>query len=422
MKPFNYLMSGACCYFAGIRSTVMKYIEQYQQLKDLFDLSKDEILIPESRLRIMNFDYQSSLKMPADYAGYKEDSQIPENIHFRYPVFVPKGKVRFTEAIIFLHGLNERTWHKHLTGAHVLAERTGKAVIMFPLSFHINRGLAEWSDSRKMAGLLEIRKKLYPRVTEASIVNLALSERLTRYPQRFFLSGLQSITDLIGLLKKIKQGDHPLFEPQAKTDIFAYSISCMLLQSLMLSNASSILNRSKIVFFAGGALFSHLQGISKFILDSVAFEAIRKFYVDSVEKQINFRGDKGFQDSMMKYNFGKAFRAIISPNILKKEREMKLAGFTDNLMVIALRDDRIMPVEGIKQAIGEKFFRSKRFKIVHFPYSYTHENPFPVLYPKIEEQVKKSFMRVYDLAVGFYNGEKQVNFEYSDNEYVNSGQ
>jgi hypothetical protein len=384
----------------------MKYTEQYQQLKDLYRPDADEISIPGSPVRILNFEFQSMPEMPSGLMGYNEDRSITENIQFRYPVFVTDGKISSRKAIVFLHGLNERNWHKHLNGAKRLSEKTGKAVIMFPLSFHINRGMPEWSDSRKMARLLETRKKKYPGVRESSIANLALSERLTQYPQRFFTSGMQSAMDLVTLLKQIRRGDHPLFEAHTEIDIFAYSISCMLLQTLMISDENEVLRGCRIVFFVGGSLFSHLQGVSKFIMDSVAFETIRKFYTGLAEKETGFSGDRELQYCMMEHNFGKAFRAVLSPDILKNKRENKLAAFNSSLMVIAMRDDRIIPVEGIKLAMGEKFCRSGQFSVVHFPYPYIHENPFPVLYRKIEEQVEQSFRMVYDRAIQFYADKK----------------
>jgi len=386
----------------GNNQIVMKFIEQYQQLKVLFDLNHEVIQIPGSRISIRNMEFQSHANLQYGSSGYLEDSQIGENIRFRYPVLLPDGKLQNDHAIVFLHGLNERSWDKHLAGAKFLAEKTGRAVILFPLSYHINRGLPEWTDARKMARLLEIRKGKYPQVKEASIVNLALSERLTNCPERFFISGLQSAMDLIQLLKEIQGGIHPLFKACAKTDIFAYSISCMLLQSLMMSNPDNILSDSKIVFFAGGSLFSHMQGISRFIMDSVAFESIRRFYFDATKRKNSI--GKGFQPWIMENKFGRAFRAIMAPEILKHVREKKMLFFRDKLMVIALRDDKVIPVEGIKQATGENFFRSKRFRIVHFPYAYTHENPFPVLYRKIDEQVEKAFQSVFSPTLEFYAG------------------
>ena len=380
----------------------MKFIEQYQQLKTLFDLNQDEMMIPGSKIMIKNMAFHSHAGGYSSSARQIEDSHISENIRFRYPVLLPDGKTKADKAIVFLHGLNERTWHKHLAGAKFLSEKTGQPVIMFPLSFHINRGLPEWSDVRKLTGLLEIRKKQYPDIQEASLANLALSERLTEYPQRFFTSGLQSTMDLICLLKEIQRGDHPLFEADSHIDLFAYSISCMLLQALMISNPDGILSRSKIVFFAGGSLFGYMQGMSKYIMDSVAFDTIRKFYLDMVSKKTGFMKD--IEPWMMEHSFGKAFRSLIVPDFLKKERMKSIADFHNQLMIIALRDDRVMPVEGIRQATGEKFFCSALFKTIHFPYSYTHENPFPTLYRKIDDQVEQAFLEVFNPAVKFFSG------------------
>ena len=64
-----------------------------------------------------------------------------------------------------LHGLNERKWDKYLAWAHYLAEETGKPVIIFPTSFHINRSLPEWLNPRLMNTRAEFRRKNYGPVT-----------------------------------------------------------------------------------------------------------------------------------------------------------------------------------------------------------------------------------------------------------------
>jgi hypothetical protein len=381
----------------------MKFIEQYKELKDVFDLDKEIIALPDSHIRIRNYNFKSVFDIPSDLAIYDEDCCISENNRFRYPVFVPRGNERSSKALIYLHGLNERTWYKHLAGAKLMAEKTNIPVVMFPLSFHINRGLPEWSDSRKMADMLTLRKQRYPDVKEASIINLALSDRLTHFPQRFFVSGLQSTMDLLGLLDQIKSGEHELFEKGAEADIFAYSISCMLLQALMMSKAGEKLDRSRIVFFAGGSVFSYLQGISKFIMDSVAFDSILKFYTGLTLKNSDSSSDRKFAGFITGHDFGKAFSTIITPDFRKKEREKKMDKFINNLMVIAMRDDKVIPVDGIRHATGERFSDSGQFRIVHFPYPYSHENPFPVLYDNINLQVDASFHAVYDPAIQFFN-------------------
>lgn len=382
----------------------MQFIEQYQQLKEIFNLESDEISIPGSRVMIKNADFLSQPEFVFSSADLMDDIQIKENYHFRYPVIIPKHKDKNNEVIIFMHGLNERTWNKHLIEAKYLAERTGKSVILFPLSYHINRGLPEWIDIRKMSVLLAERKQKYPDVKEASIINLALSERLTLHPERFFLSGLQSAFDLEYLLKEIREGKHPLFTVNTKVDIFAYSISCMLLQSMMISRPDHFLGKTRIVFFAGGSIFSHIQGMSKFIMDSVAFESIRSFYHNIIRNKNLTLQD--FRPWLMEHSFGKAFSSLIIPEYLKEERQKRMSEFNNSLMVIALRNDKIIPIEGIKQAIGNRFFQSNQMKIVHFPYDYIHENPFPVLYRKIEDQVTQAFRSVFETVVRFYMDKK----------------
>ena len=379
----------------------MHYVKQYRQLKDLFDTDQEKIIIPGSQTIIRNLEFLSKPDLPsATNKGSVADNQIDENIKFRYPVLMPHGKVRNNHVILYLHGLNERSWNKHLTGAKFLAEKSGCAVILFPLSYHINRGLPEWTDVRKMSGLLDIRKLKYPDVKEASVVNLALSERLTENPGRFFISGHQSAMDLICLLKDIQSGKHPFFESGTRTDIFAYSISCMMLQALMIVNPDNLLGNSRIVFFAGGSLFSHMQGVSRYIMDSIAFESVKKFYLEAIRRKRKLTA--GFPPGIPDSSYGRAFKAIIAPDLYKNIREKAMSFYKDKLMVIALRDDKVNPVEGIRHATGENYFRSRNFRIVHFPYAYTHENPFPVLYRNIDEQVETAFQSVFNPALSFY--------------------
>lgn len=377
----------------------MSYTESYLQLKNALNLEADEIAIPGSKLVIRNFGFDSVI--PDTLSFLREDTLISENFHFRYPVILEKDAMKSDKVILFMHGLNERTWHKHLTGAKLLAERTHRPVLLFPLSYHINRGLSEWTDVRKMAIPLEERRSRLTGVQDASVINLALSERLTESPQRFILSGIQSINDLITLINILKSGKHPLFRENVSVDMFAYSISCMLLQALMISNPSNVISNSRIVLFAGGSVFSHINGISKFIMDSVAFQKLRNFHMQLVEKKNTLVSE--LQPLIMEHEYGKAFRCLIQGDVFRKKREQSVSDFNRNLLVIALRNDKVMPLEGIKIAMGKKFYSTKNFKIVHFPFPYTHENPFPVLINKLEKLVEESFLSVFNPAVEFYN-------------------
>ncbi len=375
---------------------MVSYIQEYQTLKNKFNLDHDEIILDETLITIRNFTFETNAAIPAT-GTESEDNFIAENNRFRYPVITPVKHSK--DVIILLHGLNERTWHKHLTGARFLAEKSGRPVLLFPLSFHINRGLPEWIDPRKMAGALEERKKKYPGIREASVVNLALSERLTECPERFFHSGLQSAMDLIKLMNEIRAGEHPLFEKGTRISIFAYSISCMMLQSLIISNPGNVLKDTKIVLFAGGSVFSQVQGISRFIMDSVAFETIKKYYTQIVIRKNSFLNN--LQPGIIEQSYGNAFRAIVLPDFLRRIRMKAFKEFSDRILILALREDKIMPINGIREAFGPRFLKSRNSKIIHFPYAYSHENPFPVLYEQLDKLVGEGFRSVYEPALQF---------------------
>lgn len=373
----------------------MQYVERYNQMKNLLDLSAEMIHIPGTSACIRTYGFRSSATCPPGWKKTEDEFTIPENFNFRYPVIFPDQSATYAHAIIMMHGLNERNWNKHLPGALQLALATNRPVILFPLSFHINRGLPEWSDVRKMAAPLALRKLKYEGIKEASVANFALSNRLSLEPERFVTSGYQSATDLLNLLKLVRSGKHPFIAREATTSVFAYSISCMVLQVLMISNPSGILDRTRIVLFAGGCLFPDLQGVSRYIMDSMAFSVMHGYYQSLFAAYRNGK-TTWFEDC----EFGKAFAMLVSPKY-EKERKEKLGRLYDNLMVAALRNDQIIPVQGIHKAFGRDLIRSGHFTELHFPYPYTHENPFPVLYAHLHESVDSGFLSLYDTAAEF---------------------
>lgn len=379
----------------------MEYFECYQRLKEIFNLSADVIHIPDSSIIIRNFDFVSEgINDELWPSGILEKDPITENFKFRYPVIIPHPESLHRKAIFYLHGLNERNWLKHLPGALLLAEKTGNPVILFPLSYHINRGLPEWTDIHRMSGPLEIRKQNYAQLQNASVLNLSLSERLTERPIRFFTSGYQSARDLLKLKKQINGGLHPIFEKGTGTDIFAYSISCMMMQVLMLSDPEDFLPDTKIAFFAGGSLFSHMNGVSKYIMDNVAFTGLWRYYREMLTKT---DGPAALKAWFSNNRFGRAFTWMLGYGRFTKERERSFQGYHSNLLITALKNDSVIPLDGIRLAFGEKFSRSCIIRVVDFPYPYIHENPFPVLSRKIDHEVDQAFRSVFMPVSDFFN-------------------
>ena len=125
----------------------MEYTETFNKFKSLFNSENNEIEIPDSKVKIYNTGFRSDL--PLNEFMNNNDKLISENRSFSYPVFAPR-RADSNKVIFLLHGLNERSWLKYLAWAYNLADQTDSYVILFPISFHINRSPASWKDPRTM--------------------------------------------------------------------------------------------------------------------------------------------------------------------------------------------------------------------------------------------------------------------------------
>ena len=110
----------------------------------------------------------------------------------------------------------------------------------------------------------------------SSFANIAISNRLTEDPMRFFKSGYQTTTDIVKLLSGIRDGKHEIIPPTSNINIFAYSIGAFLAEIILMGNPENLLSDSKLFIFCGGSVFSNMQGSSKLIMDSLAFDKVYK--------------------------------------------------------------------------------------------------------------------------------------------------
>jgi len=362
----------------------MGYTEYHRLMEEAFSLDARESSIRECGITYKTYSFSSgySRHLPGNLKASKQerdllssisDSEIPENNRFRYPVFLPEGVKTVDRAIILLHGLNERSWDKYLPWARELVERTGYGVVLFPISFHMNRMPEAWADPRGMSVLSRDRNRRYDGQECASFANAAISERLDNMPERFALSGYQSVMDLLNLVNHISSGEHPVFKESTEIHFFGYSIGAFLTQVLMIANPGHIFDRSRVVLFAGGSVFSHINGISKFILDQHAFEQLRTYYLN--ESSWRRKTLKSYVEVLDVKNIARAFMAMLSPDYFSALRERTFSAFRDRLLVFALKDDKVFPAEHIFEAFDSS---GVWVNYLDFPYPYTHEIPFPV--------------------------------------------
>jgi pimeloyl-ACP methyl ester carboxylesterase len=345
---------------------------------------------------IRNLDFTS--RFPDNNFLSISDTLISENRKFTYPVFSPSG-IKSDKVILLLHGLNERSWVKYLVWALYLAEKTASHVILFPISFHINRSPESWHDPRKMVGIMQNRLITRENIVMSSFANAALSTRLTEYPFRFFNSGYQTAADIISLVKAIGDGTHPVIPKESKVDIFAYSIGAFLAEILLMGNPDDLFSDSKLFIFCGGSVFSSMRGSSKLIMDSLAFDIVYNYYMNDFEKSL--KGNGPVIDFLKNNSLGMAFRSMIDYGRFRRFRENILFRLRERIHSITLRNDTVIPAEGVLATLNSN--KQKSAEVWDFGYSYSHENPFPLFTSALSDEVNSSFERVFSKAVSFFS-------------------
>lgn len=401
----------------------MKYIELYNHLKSIENYTDNEIEIDESTV-IRNFTFESNYRfilpgglgnnddyeyipsIPKDYEPdviqqmlNKKDSEISENIKFRYHMMMPKKVVKSNGIIFLFHGFNEKTWYKYLPWAKYIVDKTGKSVVMFPIAFHMNRAPSTWSDTREMYRVSEQRKTRHPDVICSSLSNVAISTRLHNKPQRFIWSGLQSYYDVIDFVEYFKEGLHPAIKEDASIDFFSYSIGTFLGEILMMSNKDNYFSKSKYATFCGGAVFNRLSPVSKFILDSEANVSLYSYVVEHLESHM--KRDEVLRHYMHTHPEGNNFRSMLNYRTLTQEREERFKEMSEQFYAITLAKDEVVPAyEVINTLQGSCRDIPVNIEILDYPYKYIHEDPFPAL-PKIADEVDKQFRYTFDKISNF---------------------
>jgi hypothetical protein len=367
----------------------MEYTKTFGELKSIFTIENKEISIPCSNIKIHNIEFRSDI--PINEFSNKTDTLISENHSFSYPVFAP-GNRESTKVILLLHGLNERSWVKYLVWAYYLAEYTDSYVILFPISFHINRSPLSWKDPREMVLFMKDRNSTLGEINMSSFANIAISNRLTEDPMRFFKSGYQTSSDIIKLLSGVRNGEHQVIPRTNNFNIFAYSIGAFLAEIMVMGNPEQLFTRTKLFIFCGGSVFSSMRGSSKLIMDSLAFDRVYNYYLYEFEKSLI--GKSPLVDFLHTSQIGMAFRSMIDLGRLKTFREKILNRLRDQIHSISLLKDSVIPCKGVISTLGN-LNKKEIVDVWDFQYIYTHENPFPIFDFPLSKKVDFWFEKVF---------------------------
>ncbi|MHC1731205.1 MAG: DUF6051 family protein [Bacteroidales bacterium] len=320
------------------------------------------------------------------------------NREFSYYIMWPAAFLEETRgrgAIILLHGLNERGWNKYIQWGAALAEGTGRPVVLFPHAWHMNRSPQTWIDRHIMTPLVAARTSLLPDTRLTTFVNVALSTRMTVSPQRFMLSGYQTVRDLSALIANLRTGVVPGIAGGGPVDIFAYSIGALATQVMMLSEPSPLPADCRVMLFCGGSTFGMMNGTSKLIMDSRAFEMLLSFYLGWPSGSVRGKSD-AFASLMNDTPEGRAFYAMTSLQRLKAMHGVPFSRWDGRLRAVSLEGDRVIPPGAIREALT-----GADAEVWDAGYQCTHESPFPVLAGDKADAVDRTFGRLFESAARF---------------------
>lgn len=389
----------------------MDYFDQYTYLKNVFNIRNEKIVLEDSNSTIINYPFHSSAsnqvadfpykgdfdfsELGDEYIFNMEDIDIEENKNFNYIIVKSSSTKRAKDVIFLFHGLNERLWQKYLPWALTLHRLTGKAVVLFPIAFHMNRAPSAWSNPRGMKQVSNYRVNNFSDIKNSTFANAALSTRLHQNPSRFFTSGFQTFSDVTSLVKEIREGKHNFIYDDASINFFGYSIGALLAEVLIMANPQNYFDKSKLFIFCGGPTFDIMFPVAKAILDSEAYNSTSKFFKLFDDYLNNGKIDRNSLPEI------KYFKSLLSQYGLRNVREERLLELKNNIFAVSLIKDKVVPPDSVINTLnGAQKKIPIRTMITDFPYDYSHEAPFPTD-KKLREIVGVNFNNIFDLAASY---------------------
>jgi len=297
------------------------------------------------------------------------DAAIQENLRFRYFLVREHARTqrRHDRVLILFHGLNERSFTKYIPWAYHIWRVTGAPVILFPLTFHINRVLPAWAGEQRKD--YEERRAL-PGNEMAHRFNAVISDRLGTHPDRFFWGAEQSYWDAIDLIRRIRAGDHPHFTSGARVDTFGFSAGGYVAMALMLENHENLLAESRGVVFASGIPVRDVNLSSHLIVDHMAEIALMKLFVKYRDKLASPRL-RHWMDHHPEGRWINTFCGLIPDRTRLDQRLRELA---PRLLGIANTNDQVMPAGAMLNSL-QGIRRDTGVRVDELPLG-IHENPF----------------------------------------------
>lgn len=281
------------------------------------------------------------------------DQKIQSNLSFHYLLFLPSA-AQFDECLIMGHGFNEAAYVKLFPWAYCLSKALHIPVIIFPLSFHINRRPTSWLYLMRSA--YRSRKDVVHNRCQSPF-NAVVSQRISENPERFFRGAFQSYCDIMDLIREIINGDLVVslagrkikpFREDTHVHFLGYSISGYLYLGLLLLHGQGILRNSRCLLFSSCASGEDINPVSILVIDQEAFEKALKFYGSGHKRQASTEFLRWFYET----EAGQCFQSLFLEAGKEKLHEC-VQKLVSRLAIIADPKDSIFPLEGIVRNLGK---------------------------------------------------------------------
>ena len=339
------------------------------------------------------------------------DYLVAENLDFRYPLVrdhdehSPRRKHR--RAVILLHGLNERSFTKYVPWAYQLWEHLRVPILLFPLSFHINRVNPRWGHGQQDTFT---RRSLIPGNEHVHRFNAVMSDRLGSHPERFFWGAIQTFWDFVDLMSIIRSGSHPHIARDARIDLLGFSAGGYVALALLLENPRQYFSDSRCVLFSTCAVMRDVSLSSYLIADQAAEAALMNLYVKHQHKLSNPR----LRHWLEEHPEGKWFRSFCGLIPERVRLECRLKEIAPRILGIANSHDQVMPPGAMYNAL-QGIRRDTGVKVEELDLG-IHEHPFvsesydPADRSIISESLNPgrygtAFERFIELACGAFSNE-----------------
>ncbi|MGA9120380.1 MAG: DUF6051 family protein [Bacteroidota bacterium] len=342
--------------------------------------------------------HEHEMVFPAERTIHSlEDNCIGQNLSFRYPLVresrLPGKSGKHNRAIIILHGLNERSFSKYIPWAFHLWKELRHPVLLFPMTFHINRVSPLWA--REQQANLESRNAI-PGNENIHRFNAVISHRLGTHPERFIWGGIQTFWDIVDLIRAIREGRHAHIAENAEIDLVGFSAGGYVALALMLDDPEGLFAGSRAAIFASGSMVRDVNLSSHLIVDQAAEIALMNMFVKHRKKLSGPR----LLHWMEQHHEGQWLNCFCGLMPDRARLEPRLRAIAPRVLGIANSNDSVFPTGAIHNAL-QGVHRDIPLRIAELELG-IHENPFAIpAYDWRDRAVMTEFLSVADYGIAF---------------------